>query len=150
MDREQPVASDNSARLNLPALPLFVGDSAASCQVPYNIDARHSAFTIVHGHQINNDSMTAIGEHRRISEGCAMLIAATASDERRRMINQWLSAPDPSVNHNAACKKRQPTTGTWFVDGDVFNNWKMGQCSFVWLHGIREFASESNLGCRSH
>ncbi|KAI9868361.1 MAG: hypothetical protein M1813_005804 [Trichoglossum hirsutum] len=46
-------------------------------------------------------------------------------DEVRQKIHQWLSAPDPSSNHNAACKKRQSTTGLWLVGRSQFTHWKL-------------------------
>ena len=51
-------------------------------------------------------------------------------------LTQWLAAPDPSLNHNAARKKWQPTTGEWFTDSKDFTQWKTVPNSFLWLHGI--------------
>lgn len=61
------------------------------------------------------------------------------AEKRWQKIHQWLSPPDPSLNHNAACKKRQPTTGAWFIEGDQFDKWKRSSNSFLWLHGIRTY-----------
>jgi len=61
-------------------------------------------------------------------------------DERYRKIYQWLSPPDPSTNHNAACKKRQSKTGAWFIEGNQFAKWKWSSNSFLWLYGIRAYA----------
>ena len=55
-------------------------------------------------------------------------------DANLREIHQWLSAPDPSTNHNADCKKRQPNTGSWFAENKVFKKWKAIPGSFLWLH----------------
>jgi hypothetical protein len=63
---------------------------------------------------------------------------AFLADDRWRNIHKWLSPPDPSSNHHAACKKRQPTTGGWFVEGKQFEAWKTSPKSFLWLHGIRK------------
>ena len=63
---------------------------------------------------------------------------STLEDEYQQKIYQWLSAPDPSSNHNDACKKRQPTTGSWFIKGEQFDIWKAASNSMLWLHGIRE------------
>lgn len=52
----------------------------------------------------------------------------------------WLNAPDHRVNHLNACKKRQKATGSWFVQGRQFKEWKYIPNSFIWLHGIRMFA----------
>jgi hypothetical protein len=61
------------------------------------------------------------------------------ADELQQKIHRWLSAPDPSSNHNDACRKRQATTGEWFINGEEFKLWKSGLNSFIWLHGIRRF-----------
>lgn len=47
----------------------------------------------------------------------------------------WLSAPDPSTNHATAREKRQQGTGTWLLRNLAFQNWELGACSFLWLHG---------------
>ncbi|KAL9607602.1 MAG: hypothetical protein Q9167_007497 [Letrouitia subvulpina] len=57
-------------------------------------------------------------------------------EERNRKIRDWLSAPDPSSNYNAAREKQQPTTGDWFINGSQFAQWKIDDCSFLWLYGI--------------
>ncbi len=77
----------------------------------------------------------------RLDDGIAELQIGQKTflaDDRRKKIHQWLSPPDPSSNHDAACKKRQPTTGAWFVEGPQFEEWKINPNSFVWLHGIRK------------
>jgi hypothetical protein len=66
---------------------------------------------------------------------------AFLAGERRQKIHQWLSPPDPSSNHNTACKKRQQTTGSWFIRGDQFAEWKISSNTFLWLHGIRRLTS---------
>jgi hypothetical protein len=83
----------------------------------------------------------------KLSDGVAKLQIEQKTfteDERRQKIYQWLSPPDPSSNHNSACKKRQPTTGAWFIESDEFKKWKMGPNSFLWLHGIRKYISQEN------
>jgi hypothetical protein len=64
------------------------------------------------------------------------------ADNFRRTVHKWLKAPDPSSNHNNACKKRQPTTGTWFTESDDFKKWMDDLNSFLWLHGIRMFFND--------
>jgi hypothetical protein len=41
-----------------------------------------------------------------------------------------------------ACKQRQATTGSWFVQGRLFEDWKGHANSFLWLHGIGTFSME--------
>ncbi|KAH7309366.1 ankyrin repeat-containing domain protein [Rhexocercosporidium sp. MPI-PUGE-AT-0058] len=60
-----------------------------------------------------------------------------AMGEKQQKIRHWLSSPDPSSNHNAACKARQATTGEWFLKSDEFEEWKITSRSFLWLYGIR-------------
>ena len=61
-------------------------------------------------------------------------------------ISQWLAAPLPSSNHNAALKKRQLRTGAWFTQGKEFTDWKMVVgSSFMWLHGIRKLERPARI-----
>jgi hypothetical protein len=53
-------------------------------------------------------------------------------------IRQWLAPPDPTSNYIEALKKRQPTTGTWFIESTEYSIWKRNPGSFLWLHGIRK------------
>jgi hypothetical protein len=45
-------------------------------------------------------------------------------------------APDASLNHNANCAKRHPSTGIWFVNGHQFQHWLNESSSFLWLNGF--------------
>ncbi|ELR06475.1 hypothetical protein GMDG_08000, partial [Pseudogymnoascus destructans 20631-21] len=51
-------------------------------------------------------------------------------------IRRWLSAPDPSTNYRKAIKVRQPATGLWLLESEVYSKWKSNGSSFVWLYGI--------------
>ncbi|KAF8528725.1 hypothetical protein JB92DRAFT_749607 [Gautieria morchelliformis] len=51
-------------------------------------------------------------------------------------IDKWWSAPDHQSKHASACKERQVTTGSWFLQGRPFEEWKGRENSFLWLHGI--------------
>ena len=55
-------------------------------------------------------------------------------DEQREAIHRWLSASDPSTNHNNACRSRQATTGSWFLKSEAFTRWKEHN-RLLWLHG---------------
>jgi hypothetical protein len=46
-----------------------------------------------------------------------------------------LLAPDPSVNYQKALALRQPNSGQWLLQSDLFKQWK-ADASTVWLHGI--------------
>ena len=47
----------------------------------------------------------------------------------------WLSAPDPSVNQNAASKKCQKDTGGWLLADPAYLDWRDRPDSFLWLQG---------------
>ena len=51
-------------------------------------------------------------------------------------IRDWLKAPDATVNHNAACAKKHPGTGIWFVNSPSFTAWLTNENSFLWLSGF--------------
>lgn len=58
------------------------------------------------------------------------------ADGKWEQIYRWLAAPDPSPNYYAALKKRQPTTGAWFIQGRQFDQWCKEPDSFIWLYGV--------------
>ncbi|KAF8496923.1 hypothetical protein JB92DRAFT_2671092, partial [Gautieria morchelliformis] len=70
-------------------------------------------------------------------------------------IYKWLAAPDHESKHRNARSVRQETTGSWFVEGERFQEWREAPHSFLWLHGIRVTAlsstviEELSLHCRS-
>ena len=68
------------------------------------------------------------------------------ADERREKIYHWLSAPDHQSKHVNSRKQRQEEeTGLWLVQGDCFNDWKIKQNSFLWLHGMRAFLLPADI-----
>ena len=53
---------------------------------------------------------------------------------QKKSIHEWLSAPDPSMEHNRARSSRQSDTGLWFTESTDFARWK-SEKSLLWLHG---------------
>ena len=51
-------------------------------------------------------------------------------------LHRWLSPPDPSINHNIACRTHHKGTATWFFQGSIFEEWKTTG-SLLWIHGKR-------------
>ena len=106
-----------------------------------NVDARYCTVINVGGDQNNyytsfKDNVAGMHVFAFLTQLSDISIIA---DELRQKIHLWLAAPDPSSNHNDACRKRQATTGEWFINGEEFRQWKSGLNSFIWLHGIRRF-----------
>jgi hypothetical protein len=62
---------------------------------------------------------------------------AFVEEGRRKQVYQWLAAPDPSINHDAASKKKQEGTGSWLVDSETLSAWRVDPRSFLWIFGIR-------------
>ncbi|KAF8527123.1 hypothetical protein JB92DRAFT_2670927, partial [Gautieria morchelliformis] len=54
----------------------------------------------------------------------------------RQEIYAWLSTHNYQSKHTNAYKERQETTGSWFLRGRPFEEWKCRDNSFLWLHGI--------------
>ena len=57
-------------------------------------------------------------------------------DQLRDKLIQWLSPPDPSVNHNIASNAHHNGTAEWFFRGSIFGQWKSTD-SLMWIHGKR-------------
>jgi hypothetical protein len=65
-------------------------------------------------------------------------------NQLRESIHKWLSAPDPSTNHNIACDTHHKKTASWFFQGSIFREWKSAG-SLLWVHGKRALCSTSHL-----
>lgn len=59
------------------------------------------------------------------------------AEETREKIIEWLEHPRPQENHDMACRARNDVakTGRWFLDGDIFKEFKNTPRSLLWLHG---------------
>ncbi|KAF8492445.1 hypothetical protein F5888DRAFT_1909218 [Russula emetica] len=55
-------------------------------------------------------------------------------NQLRDSLLRWLSPPDPSANHNIACKAHHSGTAEWFFRGSIFSRWKSTGSS-LWIHG---------------
>lgn len=51
-------------------------------------------------------------------------------------IHKWLQAPDPSIDFNAACAKKHPSTGLWLLEDASFKLWLTQPNSLLWLNGF--------------
>jgi hypothetical protein len=58
----------------------------------------------------------------------------------RLQILQWLASLDQWQVHTAAVKRREPGTGLWFLDGDLFMQWLEEPASFLWIYGGSQFS----------
>ncbi|KAL8669025.1 MAG: hypothetical protein Q9168_006366 [Polycauliona sp. 1 TL-2023] len=56
-------------------------------------------------------------------------------EKLKKEIEDWLSAPDPSINHRRAQKSHQEGTGSWFLESDEYARWEQ-QRIVTWLYGI--------------
>jgi hypothetical protein len=59
-----------------------------------------------------------------------------SENQLRDSIHKWLSPPDPSTNHNIACGTHHKKPATWFVQGNIYLEWK-SKDSLLWIHGKR-------------
>jgi len=62
----------------------------------------------------------------------------------RPALDEWLSSPDASINHNAASNAHHPGTTLWFTEGKAFQNWKESG-SLLWIYGKRTFSFSLRL-----
>lgn len=75
-------------------------------------------------------------EDARVIPLCDNTSRDQGQDEKITQIQQWLSAPDPSTNHQKASKQRQASTGLWFLESNQYAEWKTNSASPLWLYGI--------------
>ena len=61
-------------------------------------------------------------------------------DKLQQDVRNWLSPPDPWKNHNLALGSRHGGTGSWWIEGDTYAEWKSsGASSLIWIHGKRPY-----------
>jgi len=66
------------------------------------------------------------------------LSATLTGDTLQKDVRNWLSPPDPWKNHSLAHKSRHGGTGTWWIEGDSYAEWKFSG-SLLWVHGKRQY-----------
>ena len=89
-------------------------------------------------------SYTPFSEHRRRREAFVFLshcrcftgLFSFSENQLQEKLQNWLSAPDPSTNHNIARKAHHKGTASWFFQGGIFKQWKSSP-SLLWIHGKR-------------
>lgn len=56
-------------------------------------------------------------------------------DQFTRKVINWLSPPDPWINHASALRRHEKSTGSWLLDSSHYQNWKASGSGHIWLHG---------------
>jgi hypothetical protein len=79
--------------------------------------------------EVNRSSSFDFGSHSAGSDNFT-------GNQLRDNLLRWLSPPDPSTNHNIACKAHHNGTTQWFFQGSIYSQWKSTD-TFLWLHGKR-------------
>ena len=82
--------------------------------------------------------------HRRITKigadvkdtaaNVRVLLTTQQADQFHRIVD-WLSPPDPWINHESARQHYEPHTSSWFLQSDQYQRWKGGQTCHLWLYG---------------
>ena len=65
-----------------------------------------------------------------------ILLELLRADQVSSDLRGWLRAPDAFIDHNAACAKKHPYTGTWFIKSLQFSRWLTEENSILWLSGF--------------
>ncbi|MCJ1455393.1 hypothetical protein MMC28_005748 [Mycoblastus sanguinarius] len=65
-----------------------------------------------------------------------VLLDLVRTSQISSILRDWLHAPDATIDHNAACAKKHPGTGTWLVESPQFSRWLIEENSIMWLNGF--------------
>ncbi|CAG8899473.1 unnamed protein product [Penicillium egyptiacum] len=127
--------------------------SASDAKGKVKVSARRITYPLRRGTLMNlEDNVTEIREnmsfaldllqlkdHKAIQEefsGLKSLFECVNATQISSAIRDWLMAPDATINHNAACRKRHTRTGLWFINGQQFTSWLTESNSFLWINGF--------------
>lgn len=61
------------------------------------------------------------------------------ADQHRRDVHNWLAAPSPQSNYETSRKAREAGTGSWFIEGTQYQDWKSNSGSLLWVTGGRKY-----------
>ena len=64
------------------------------------------------------------------------LLELVKSNQMSSELLSWLSAPDATIDLNAACAKKYPGTGIWLIKSLEFSKWLTQENSILWLRGF--------------
>jgi hypothetical protein len=83
-----------------------------------------------------NESAASISHALETMQEIVSKLNKAERDKLQQDVRNWLSPPDPWKNHNLARESRHGGTGTWWVEGDSYAEWKCsGASSLLWMHG---------------
>jgi hypothetical protein len=64
--------------------------------------------------------------------------------QSREILRNWLAPPHLSTNRNTARAAQSSGTGSWFIQGGAFIEWKT-RGTVLWIRGIRTLLSRSSF-----
>lgn len=77
-----------------------------------------------------------MGQLQSQMEDMGALLDLIRANQVETVIQNWLKAPDATINLNENCKKTHPGTGLWLTKGDHYARWLEHPGSFLWLVGF--------------
>ena len=120
------VVADMRERLKLAVQVLQLGASTASQRTLKSIAADTS--------NIINRTVAIETSVTHISTQNQQILDLHQGDQFKRIID-WLSPPDPWINHASARQHHEPHTGLWFLRSAQYQKWKGGHTRHLWLNG---------------
>ena len=91
-----------------------------------------------------DDKVMAIGDRlHQVNRSLSLQLCSTflgldlfTGNDLRDQFLRWLSPSDPSINHNTTRDVHHNGTAQWFLQGNIYNQWKSSD-SFLWVRGKR-------------
>ncbi|SRR6266536_3720905 len=82
-----------------------------------------------------DNARSNLSTEQTVKDVKSMLEDSKVSEQRQKILH-WLKGADPTTNHNAAQRSREPNTGEWLIQSEAFQAWMSAQGELLWLHGI--------------
>jgi hypothetical protein len=84
---------------------------------------------------LNGETLQVVRAIQESVKDVSESIRTMTISDRHKSILDWVKSNDPSINHNAARQKHEPTTGDWLLESELFTKWTNATNGSLWLYG---------------
>ena len=85
-----------------------------------------------------NDTKGGIAELKQTTQTTQATLDANGAKSKQATALAWIDPPQVETNHEYACNQRHGDSGEWFLQNNIFKEWKAESGQLLWISGIRK------------